>query len=116
MFWSCEELPGLVIAGVLIDRLGRKYSMALLFVVCSIFLFPLVEHRSTTITTILMFGARASIMGTFTIAFIFAPEVLLKSIFLVDDILAHIYAITKNLHNLFFLLFFFVQFRYTQHQ
>lgn len=72
---SFAELPGLIIAGVLIDRLGRKYSMALLFVVCSIFLFPLVTHRSTTITTVLMFGARASIMGTFTIAFIFAPEI-----------------------------------------
>ncbi|KNA11542.1 hypothetical protein SOVF_134220, partial [Spinacia oleracea] len=72
---SLAELPGLVIAGILIDRLGRKYSMAVLFVACSIFLFPLVSHRSDTVTTVLMFGARAAIMGTFTIAFIFAPEI-----------------------------------------
>ncbi|KMT13277.1 hypothetical protein BVRB_4g085370 [Beta vulgaris subsp. vulgaris] len=72
---SFAELPGLVIAGILIDKLGRKYSMAIMFVACSIFLFPLVSHRSGTVTTVLMFGARASIMGTFTIAFIFAPEI-----------------------------------------
>ncbi|XP_057539925.1 organic cation/carnitine transporter 7-like [Amaranthus tricolor] len=72
---SFAELPGLVIVGVLIDRVGRKYSMAAMFVVCSIFLFPLVNHRSSTVTTVLMFGARACIMGTFTIAFIFAPEI-----------------------------------------
>ncbi|KAL2924830.1 Organic cation/carnitine transporter 7 [Bienertia sinuspersici] len=69
------KLPGLIIAGLLIDRLGRKYSMALLFLSCAIFLFPLVNHRSNTVTTVLMFGARACIMGTFTIAFIFAPEI-----------------------------------------
>ncbi|CAO2836255.1 unnamed protein product [Amaranthus hypochondriacus] len=68
------ELPGLVIAGILIDQLGRKYSMALMFVVCSAFLFSLAHRQTELVTTILMFGARACIMGTFTIAFIFAPE------------------------------------------
>lgn len=72
---SFAELPGLIIAGILIDRLGRKYSMAVMFAACSIFLFPLVVPRSEVATTILMFGARAAIMGTFTIAFIFAPEI-----------------------------------------
>ncbi|KAL2943280.1 Organic cation/carnitine transporter 7 [Bienertia sinuspersici] len=75
LFLFLTELPGLIIAGLLIDRLGRKYSMALLFLSCAIFLFPLVNHRSNTVTTVLMFGARACIMGTFTIAFIFAPEI-----------------------------------------
>ncbi|XP_021773854.1 organic cation/carnitine transporter 7-like [Chenopodium quinoa] len=72
---SFAELPGLIIAGILIDRIGRKYSMAIMFVAGAIFLFPLVDHRSNAITTVLMFGARASIMGSFTIAFIFAPEI-----------------------------------------
>ena len=73
--YNSAELPGLIIAGILIDRIGRKYSMAIMFVAGAIFLFPLVDHRSNAITTVLMFGARASIMGSFTIAFIFAPEV-----------------------------------------
>ncbi|KNA24583.1 hypothetical protein SOVF_014400 [Spinacia oleracea] len=72
---SIAELPGLVAVGLLIDRLGRKISMAVMLVVCFAFLIPLVVPRSETITTVLMFGSRASIMGTWTTAFIFAPEI-----------------------------------------
>ncbi|KAL2943161.1 Organic cation/carnitine transporter 7 [Bienertia sinuspersici] len=72
---SVAELPGLIAVGILIDRLGRKLSMAAMFVACSAFLFPLVVPQSEKVTTILMFGSRACIMGTFSIAFIFAPEI-----------------------------------------
>ena len=71
-----EELPGLILVGVLIDRLGRKLTMANMLVVCALFLLPLVIHRqSETWTTVFLFGSRACIMGAFTTAFIFAPEV-----------------------------------------
>uniref|UniRef100_A0A803N4Y0 Uncharacterized protein n=1 Tax=Chenopodium quinoa TaxID=63459 RepID=A0A803N4Y0_CHEQI len=38
---SFAELPGLFIVVILIDRIGRKYSMAIMFVASAIFLLPL---------------------------------------------------------------------------
>jgi len=35
----------------------------------------LVVHQSPSVTTVLLFGARICITGTFTIVFIYAPEV-----------------------------------------
>lgn len=69
------ELPGLVVAALVVDRLGRKISMAALFFICCIFLLPLVVHQSNGLTTTFLFGARACTMGTFTIAYIYAPEI-----------------------------------------
>lgn len=72
---SFAELPGLVVAALVVDRLGRKISTAALFFLGCIFLLPLVIHRSEGLTTAFLFGARASIMGSFTTAYIYAPEI-----------------------------------------
>uniref|UniRef100_A0A803MYZ6 Major facilitator superfamily (MFS) profile domain-containing protein n=1 Tax=Chenopodium quinoa TaxID=63459 RepID=A0A803MYZ6_CHEQI len=40
-----------------------------------VFITSIAARRSETLTTVLMFGSRACIMGTFTTAFIFAPEI-----------------------------------------
>ncbi|XP_010927138.1 organic cation/carnitine transporter 7 isoform X1 [Elaeis guineensis] len=72
---SFAEVPGLLLSAVIVDRVGRKLSMAgLLFVSC-IFLLPLIFHQEEALTTTLLFGARACIMGSFTIIYIYAPEV-----------------------------------------
>ncbi|KAI9390818.1 hypothetical protein POPTR_007G003000v4 [Populus trichocarpa] len=71
---SFAEFPGLILSALVIDRLGRKLSMAAMFFVCCIFLLPLVVHQSTGVTTTLLFGARTCITGTFTIVYIYAPE------------------------------------------
>lgn len=49
--------------------------MAFMFVLSFIFLLPLITHQPAVLTTFLLFGARMCAMGTFTIAFIYAPEV-----------------------------------------
>ncbi|CAO2836253.1 unnamed protein product [Amaranthus hypochondriacus] len=72
---SVAELPGLILVGAVIDRVGRKKTMAVMLGVCALFVLPLVFHQSETLTTILLFGSRACIMGAFTTAFIFAPEI-----------------------------------------
>lgn len=72
---SFAEFPGLIVSALIVDRIGRKLSMAALFFVACIFLLPLVVHQSPRITTILLFGARICITGTFTIVFIYAPEI-----------------------------------------
>lgn len=74
-FYLVQEFPGLILSALVIDRLGRKLSMAAMFFVCCIFQLPLVVHQSTGVTTALLFGARTCITGTFTIVYIYAPEV-----------------------------------------
>lgn len=69
------EIPGLVLAAVIVDRLGRKVSMAALLFLCFLFMLPLMHHQSDGLTTALLFGARACIMGSFTLMFLYAPEV-----------------------------------------
>ncbi|CAI0442052.1 unnamed protein product [Linum tenue] len=71
---TLAECPGAIAAILLVDRIGRKYSMAGLLLVCSIFVLPLVAHQSSMVTTILLFGARICITGSFAIAFVMAPE------------------------------------------
>ncbi|XVF47571.1 hypothetical protein PTKIN_Ptkin03bG0120100 [Pterospermum kingtungense] len=71
---SLAELPGLLLSAMLIDRVGRKQSMAFMFALAFIFLLPLLSHQSAVLTTCLLFGARMCTMGTFTVACIYAPE------------------------------------------
>jgi hypothetical protein len=70
-----EEFPGLLISAAIVDKLGRKLSMSAMFFVCCIFLLPLVFHQPEGLTTALLFGARICITATFTIVYIYAPEV-----------------------------------------
>ncbi|KAL8043663.1 hypothetical protein ABFX02_09G128054 [Erythranthe guttata] len=72
---SFAEFPGLVLSAATVDKFGRKNSMAAMFLVCFIFLLPLVFHQPQSLTTGLLFGARICITGTFTILYIYAPEV-----------------------------------------
>ncbi|XP_054783600.1 organic cation/carnitine transporter 7 [Prosopis cineraria] len=72
---SFAELPGLLLSAAAVDRIGRKNSMsATLFVYC-IFLLLLVFHLPEDLTTGLLFGARICIMASFTIVYIYAPEI-----------------------------------------
>ncbi|XP_008228025.1 PREDICTED: organic cation/carnitine transporter 7 [Prunus mume] len=72
---SFAELPGLLISAATVDRLGRKLSMSAMFFLCCIFLLPLVIQQSQGLTTSLLFGARICITATFTIVYIYAPEI-----------------------------------------
>ncbi|CAN0840301.1 Organic cation/carnitine transporter 7 [Linum grandiflorum] len=71
---TLAECPGLLIVGLFVDRIGRKISMSGLFFICIVFVVPLVVHQSPTVTTILLFGSRICITGTFAVAFLIAPE------------------------------------------
>lgn len=71
---SFAEFPGLLLSAATVDKLGRKNSMATMFFLCFIFLIPLVVQQPQSLTTGLLFGARVCITGTFTIVYIYAPE------------------------------------------
>ncbi|XP_031261110.1 organic cation/carnitine transporter 7-like [Pistacia vera] len=72
---SLAELPGLILSAILVDKIGRKFSMATMFLLACIFLLPLVSNQSAILTTVLLFGARMSATGTITVASIYAPEI-----------------------------------------
>ncbi|XP_043713994.1 organic cation/carnitine transporter 7 [Telopea speciosissima] len=72
---SFAEFPGLLLSAATVDRLGRKLSMSLMFFISCIFLLPLMFHQPEALTTSLLFGARICITGTFTVIYIYAPEV-----------------------------------------
>ncbi|KAL6893531.1 hypothetical protein ACP4OV_007629 [Aristida adscensionis] len=72
---SLAEIPGLILSAVLVDRFGRKASMWSMMFACCAFLGPLVQHQNELLTTILLFGARACAMGSFTVLCLYAPEV-----------------------------------------
>ncbi|XP_076912590.1 organic cation/carnitine transporter 7-like isoform X2 [Bidens hawaiensis] len=69
------EFPGLIISAFTIDKLGRKLSMSIMFFLCCLFLLPLVFHQPQTVTTALLFLARICITTTFTVVYIYAPEI-----------------------------------------
>lgn len=60
---------------MIVDKIGRKLSMVIMFVLACIFLLPLAYQQSATLTTVLLFGARMFTIGSFTVACIYAPEV-----------------------------------------
>ena len=74
-FGSPLEFPGLLLSAATVDILGRKLSMSAMFFLCCIFLLPLVFHQPQGLTTALLFGARICITVTFTVVYIYAPEV-----------------------------------------
>ncbi|XP_047308498.1 organic cation/carnitine transporter 7-like [Impatiens glandulifera] len=72
---SLAEFPGLVISAIILDRLGRKYSMQIMLAFGFGLLLPLAWQLSQGLTTGLLFGARMFVSATFTCACIYAPEV-----------------------------------------
>ncbi|ELK31461.1 Synaptic vesicle 2-related protein [Myotis davidii] len=76
LLWTTlSEFPGILVTLWIIDRLGRKKTMALCFVVfslCSLLLFICVGR---TMLTLLLFVARAFISGGFQAAYVYTPEV-----------------------------------------
>ncbi|KAM7480904.1 hypothetical protein LguiB_005487 [Lonicera macranthoides] len=77
---SLAEVPGLVLSGIIVDRVGRKLSMEIMFILGFILLLPLVTAQHEILTTASLFGARMFISATFTVACIYAPEVYPTSI------------------------------------
>ncbi|KAH9702009.1 Organic cation/carnitine transporter 7 [Citrus sinensis] len=72
---SFAEFPGLLLAAAMVDRLGRKLSMSSMFFCCCIFLVPLLFQQPKGLTTGLLFGARICITVTFTVVYVYAPEI-----------------------------------------
>lgn len=72
---SCAELPGLALAAVIVDKVGRKCSMEIMLLSGFVLLLPLVSNQNEVLTTVSLFGARMFISASFIVACIYAPEV-----------------------------------------
>ncbi|KAJ8543396.1 hypothetical protein K7X08_005919 [Anisodus acutangulus] len=69
------ELPGFLISALVVEKFGRRVSMALMYILGSLFLFPLVVPQNEALTTALLFGARIWVIGNFTLAGVYCPEI-----------------------------------------
>ncbi|KAL2533336.1 Organic cation/carnitine transporter 7 [Abeliophyllum distichum] len=72
---TLAEIPGLVVAAVLVDRMGRKLTMEILTMLTFILMLPLISHQNELVTTASLFGARMFISAAFTILLVYAKEV-----------------------------------------
>ncbi|XP_006817913.1 synaptic vesicle 2-related protein-like [Saccoglossus kowalevskii] len=76
LLWtSIAEFPGLVITFFIIEWIGRKKTMAVEFLVFSLFTFLICICTTRTVLTIFLFIARAFISGAFQAAYVYTPEV-----------------------------------------
>ncbi|XP_064618538.1 synaptic vesicle 2-related protein-like isoform X1 [Lineus longissimus] len=76
LLWtSIAEFPGLFITAAVIERLGRKKTMAMEFVVFSFFTLLVNMCTSRALLTFFLFVARAFISGAFQAAYVYTPEV-----------------------------------------
>ncbi|XP_034565895.1 synaptic vesicle 2-related protein [Notolabrus celidotus] len=76
LLWTTlAEFPGLLVILLVIDRIGRKKSMALCFFMFSLCLLPLYACIGRIALTIFIFIARAFISGGYQVAFVYTPEV-----------------------------------------
>lgn len=72
---SFAEFPGLLVSAAIVDKLGRKGSMSSMFFICCLLLLPLAFNHSQGLVTPLLSGARICITASFTIMYIYAPEI-----------------------------------------
>ncbi|XP_067106582.1 synaptic vesicle 2-related protein-like [Osmerus mordax] len=76
LLWTTlAEFPGLLLTLCVIERIGRKKTMALSFLVFSLSVLPLYACIGRIALTIFIFIARAFISGGFQVAYLYTPEV-----------------------------------------
>ncbi|XP_028312267.1 synaptic vesicle 2-related protein [Gouania willdenowi] len=76
LLWTTlSEFPGLLVTLWAIDRLGRRKTMALCFLIFSLCIIPLYGCVGRGSMTVLIFIARAFISGGFQAAYVYTPEV-----------------------------------------
>lgn len=72
---SLAEIPGTLLAAIMVEKVGRKFSMALMCGLNFLFLLPLLAPQLPALTTALLFGARTFISGSFVIVGVYCREI-----------------------------------------
>ena len=71
---SLAEAPGLLVAALLIDTKGRLWCLRSGLVLCSICILLLLLPGGNTLQLVLLFISRAAIEGTFSVLYVYTPE------------------------------------------
>jgi MFS family permease len=69
------EIPGVIGAGLVVDRIGRKNTLASFFFVCGVSLIGMMYESPVWISLSLVCLARSAVYGTFQVIYIYTPEV-----------------------------------------
>ncbi|CAI5495156.1 unnamed protein product [Closterium sp. Naga37s-1] len=89
---SAAELPGLLLSALIVDRVGRRTTIAAMLAAAALAVLPLLLHSLLPGLSVLVFAARpaatvaalfvarAAIMGSFQTLFMFAPELYATSV------------------------------------
>ncbi|XP_059283396.1 organic cation/carnitine transporter 7-like [Lycium ferocissimum] len=72
---SFAEIPGTLLAAIMVEKVGRKLSMALTCALNFLFLLPLLTPELPALTTALLFGARTFISGSLVIVGVYCREI-----------------------------------------
>eukprot|EP00118_Oscarella_pearsei_P022621 m.264147 g.264147 ORF g.264147 m.264147 type:complete len:595 (+) comp40466_c0_seq4:76-1860(+) len=81
LWTTAAELPGIILTVVLIERLGRRKTMALEFGICGVVFFLMFICPINKVALMaLIFIGRASMTGAFQTVFVYTPEVYPTSI------------------------------------
>ncbi|KAL0374651.1 UNVERIFIED_CONTAM: Organic cation/carnitine transporter 7 [Sesamum radiatum] len=76
VFITClAELPGLLFATLLVEKLGRKRCMEILTMLTVVFILPLLSHQNATVTTALLISGRMFLSSAFTTLCVYTKEV-----------------------------------------
>ncbi|XP_064612185.1 synaptic vesicle 2-related protein-like [Liolophura sinensis] len=81
LLWTTfAEFPGILITVFIIDRIGRRKTMTLEFLVFSLFVLLVNICSTRPVLTLFLFVARGFISGAFQAAYVYTPEVYPTSI------------------------------------
>ncbi|KAL6078140.1 Synaptic vesicle 2-related protein [Balamuthia mandrillaris] len=72
---TLAELPGLFLTAYLVNKVGRKKTLALTFLICAVCTFFLFPRLHIALSTTFAVGSRASIYGAFAAAYVYTSEV-----------------------------------------
>ncbi|XP_059283393.1 organic cation/carnitine transporter 7-like isoform X2 [Lycium ferocissimum] len=72
---SLAEIPGILLPAILVEKVGRKFTMAFMYALYFLFLLPLLEPQLPALTTALLFGARTFILGSFSVVALYSREI-----------------------------------------
>ncbi|KAK9975028.1 hypothetical protein ABG768_023092 [Culter alburnus] len=76
LLWTTlAEFPGILVSVWMIDRIGRRKSMAFFFLAFSLCILPLYACTQRTVLTVFIFIARACITAGWQVAYVYTPEV-----------------------------------------
>ena len=73
---TVAEAPGMVVAALLIDSRGRKWSLRAGMILTALALLPIVASPPYGLQLSFLFISRASIMGAFSVLYVYTPEFL----------------------------------------